>query len=160
MAIRCPVELSDCTLLFENWAYRLENVRGTLRPGESTRIDREHPFNLEWRLMRRRVKDTNQVITPWDTASKDIPRILEMMMFHEAAGATGYTQLTHQYQGFVDLSDHLTAGSAVLVGRISSPAVRLLSPGVEPADRANQAWTFVRIVWPVRQGPAGRQSSR
>lgn len=145
-----PVELTDCSLLFENWVYRLENVRGVLRPGESTRIDREHPFNLQWRLMRRRVQDTNQAITPWDSASTDVPRILEMMMFHEAAGATGYTQLTHQYQGFVDLSDHVTSGCAVLVGRCSVPLVRLVTPGVERAEQASQAWTFVRIVWPVR----------
>lgn len=152
-----PAELTDCALLFENWAYRLEGVRGRLGPGEATRIDREHPFNLEWRLMRRRVKDTDLVITPWDAASKDIPRILEMMMFHGAAGAAGYTQLTHQYQGFVDLSDHLTAGCAVLVGRLAQPAVRLASPDIDLPERRDQAWTFVRVVWPVRPGSAARQ---
>jgi hypothetical protein len=155
-----PYDLTESMVLFENWAYRLDSTDGRLRPGQSVQIEGEHPFNLEWRLMRRRVKDTNDVRTPWDPASKDVPRILEMMMFHGAAGASGYTHLSHRYQGFVDLSDHLTAGCAVLVGRCAQPAVEFLVNGQQRHDTTDQHWTFVRIVMPVRawshtRSPAG-----
>jgi hypothetical protein len=155
-----PYDLTESMVLFENWAYRLDSTDGRLGPGQSVQIEGEHPFNLEWRLMRRRVKDTNDVRTPWDPASKDVPRILEMMMFHGAAGASGYTHLSHRYQGFVDLSDHLTAGCAVLVGRCAQPAVEFLVNGQQRHDTTDQHWTFVRIVMPVRawshtRSPAG-----
>ena len=145
-----PVELRDCMVLFENWAYRLDQTEGQLAPGQTARIDRERPFNLEWRLMRRRVRDISDVTTPWDPSLRDVPRIMEMIMFHEAAGGASYTQLTHGFQEDMDLSDHLNAGSAILWARSGERAAELsVEPRDETRDR-DQFWTFVRIVFPVR----------
>ncbi len=144
-----PIDLDDVVVLYENWAYRLDRTDGKLARGQTTDIALEHPYNLEWRLMKRRVKDTNDVRSPWDPASRDIPRIVEMMMFHGAAGASSYTELDHSYQGYVDMSDHLTAGRAILCGRCQTAALRLTIDGKEIDNSAQRNWTFIRLTFSV-----------
>jgi hypothetical protein len=99
--------------------------------------------------------------SPWDVTDKRIPRIADLLMFYRAAGGKGYTGLTHNYQGFVDLSDQLYLQRAVLVAEIEqmesgkgsgSPqavGTELLVDGEPVADRYDQNRTFVRIVFPV-----------
>ena len=83
----------------------------------------------------------------------DVPRIVEMLMFHEAAGGARYTRLTHRYQSWLDMSDHLNLNRAVLVGRVAKGASRLLVGGdvIVP----DQQWVYYRIVLPVSPA-AGR----
>jgi hypothetical protein len=144
-----PSSLSDCMVLYDNWAYRLERKGGILRPGDSARVELEKAINLSWRLTRRRVVEIRDVTTPWNPQDLDIARIVEMMMFFKAAGGENYTGLRHRYQPYVDLSEHLRLGRAILVGRASAPATALLLDG-EPADAEyEQRWTFCRVVFPV-----------
>ncbi len=139
-------ELTDCMVLYENWMYP---VTGTLGPGEAVAFDGVSPRHLEWHLSRRRVVDSKDVGTPWDQASADVPRILEMMMFYRAAGGAAYTGLSHRYQPSLDLSEHLRTGCAILVGRSATPGSRLRAPAADwPADRVRQ-WAFYRVVFPV-----------
>ncbi len=139
-------ELTDCMVLYENWVYP---VSGTLRPGQSVTFDGVSPRNLEWHLSRRRVVDSKDVGTPWEQASVDVPRILEMMMFYRAAGGAAYTGLTHRYQPGLDLSDHLRTGRAILVGRGTAAGSRLgPQQGNWEPDRVRQ-WAFYRVVFPV-----------
>jgi len=147
-----PVELHDCLVLYSVWAYRLERTGGTLRPGQRTRVEVERPLNLEWRLTRRRVLDNRNVTTPWNAQSLDVPRLIEVMMFHGAAGGDDYTSLTHRYQNYLDLSDHLQSGRAILLGRASEPGRTLEIDGADdpPGDR----WTFCRVLFPVSRTPA------
>ena len=144
-----PGELTDCVVLFANWMYRLDAVSGSLAPGESTPVDIERPLNLEWRLTRKRVVEAEDVHVPWNQGNLDIPRILEIMMFHEAAGGDTYTRLTHRYQSFVDLSQQLNSGRAVLLGRCKTPATELTSDQIATGDTYDRRWTFCRILFPV-----------
>jgi len=155
-----PVELTDCMVLFGNWAYRLDRTGGRLAPGQTTRVDLERAFNLEWRLMRRRVRDTNDVTTPWDPTEEHVPRIMEIMMYHKAAGGVSYTQLTNRYQWYVDLTDHLTSGCAILWGRSEQRATELLLNGDRASDAYDQHWTFYRILFPVQQAASPNERSR
>ena len=140
------VELTDCMVFFENWMYP---VAGTLAPGKAVTFDGVSPRNLEWHLSRRRVVETRDVVTRWDQASTDVSRILEMMMFYRAAGGAAYTGLTHRYQTYVDLSEHLRTGRAILVGRSAAAGSRLVPEHAGgDASRVRQ-WTFYRIVFPV-----------
>ena len=77
----------------------------------------------------------------------DVPRIVQMLMFHDAAGGSHYTQLTHRYQSRLDLSDHLNLQRALLVGRVSAGASTLMlgSEVINP----DQQWVYYRIVFPV-----------
>ncbi len=149
-----PVELSDCVLLYDNWAYKLERKGSVLQPGDSTPIHLEKPLNFSWRLTRRRVVNIKDITTPWEQRDTDVPRILEMMMFHGAAGGDGYTQLRHRYQKYVDLSDHLINGRAILLGRAKQPASEIVVNGDASGRQHDQRWTFYRVVFPVDDSKA------
>ncbi len=140
------VELHDCQVLYRNWSYPLT---GTIEPGATVSFEGLRPRNLEWRLTRRQVVETREIGTPWDQASWDVPRILEILMFYQAAGGRRYTGLTHRYQPYLDLSEHLRTGQAILVGRSARPATTLLRDGQSQAELTDRQWTFYRIVYPV-----------
>jgi hypothetical protein len=141
------VELAQCYVYFENWAYPIE---GRLRPGDSYALDGVSPLDLKWHLTRRRVIQSQDISTPWDRADLTDPgRVAEMLMFHSASGGRTYTRLGHGYQSFVDLSRHLRVGRAILVGRGASPASRLTCDGEHPPEEQVNQWTFYRVVIPV-----------
>jgi len=144
-----PIQLTDCQLLYANWVYRLDRTGGILQPGQTTQVEAEQALNLNWRLTRRRVVDVRDVTTPWDQRGLDVPRILEVMMFHGAAGGEGYTHLHNRYQADVDLSEHLRTGRAILVGRTRTPASEIVLNGRPAGDRYDQRWTYCRVVFPV-----------
>lgn len=156
-----PVELTDCILAHGEKLYRL----GTLRPQQEVAVDPQSSLNLEWRLTLRTVVESKDIATPWDQASLEIPRIVQMLMFHEAARGRSYTGLTHRYQPYIDLSEHVRLGQAVLVGRGKEPLSRLVEgtasegrdgtrsvptteqPLADPQD--TNSWTWYRLVLPV-----------
>jgi hypothetical protein len=141
-----PVELSDCLMACGEKLYRL----GTLRPGQTVTVDPSTSLNLEWRLTERRFEKTRDVATPWRQDSTDVPQIVQMLMFHEAARGRGYTGMMHRYQPELDLSEHIRLGRAVLVGRAADPVAELRH-GDEPLVESGQArtWTWYRLVFPV-----------
>jgi hypothetical protein len=150
-------ELRDCMVLYGNWAYRLERVSGRLAPGQVTRVDWERPFNLEWRLMRRSVREITESTVPWDPTDEDVPRILEILMFHKAAGGANYTRLVNRYHGYLDLSEHLTSGNAILFGRSEKPLAEFMINDGETPGSYDHTWTFCRIVFPVNQTPVSKR---
>src|SRR5438094_54206 len=107
-----PISLTDCILAHGEKLYRV----GTLSHGQRVQMADLAPLDLEARLTQRRVEQTKDISTPWEQDSTDIPRIMQMLMFHEAARGTTYTGLTHRYQPRIDLSQHVHLGQAVLVG--------------------------------------------
>jgi hypothetical protein len=142
-----PIELSECILAHGEKLYRL----GILRPGQVVSIDSQSSLNLEWRLTLRSVVESKDVTTPWDQASTDVPRIVQMLMFHEAARGTSYTGLTHRYQSYIDLSEHVRLGEAVLVGRAAEPVAHLRS-GADALESPHgvTTWTWYRLILPVK----------
>ncbi len=141
------VELHDAMVLFRNWTYP---ISGTLRAGQAISFDGLPPRNLEWRLTRRRVVETRDVSTPWDQTSLDASRILEILMFHDAAGGRSYTDLTHRYHPYLDLSEHLRTGRAILVGR-GPPASSLTQAGQSLEEAIDRQTSLYRIVFPVEE---------
>ncbi|MCH8150434.1 MAG: hypothetical protein IH987_21055 [Planctomycetes bacterium] len=107
---------------------------------------------LEGYLTQKRIVESEDVKTRWDRTDRDIPRILEMMMFHEAAGGDSYTELTNRYQAYSDLSDHLKLGRAVLIGYTNERS-GVLESGKTPLTASydkDRQYTFYRIVFPVK----------
>jgi hypothetical protein len=142
------VGLTDCILAYGDRLYRL----GAVAKGQRVQMAEFPPLNLEARLTQRRVENTKDVSTPWEPDSVDIPRIMQMVMFHESARGRSYTGLTHRYQPRVDLSEHVRLGQAVLVGRGAKPAVKLSTgesgaPAAEAEDITSYTW--YRIALPV-----------
>jgi hypothetical protein len=141
------ITLTECLLAQGEKLYRL----GTLARGQRVVIAEQAPLNLEARLTQRRVEQTKDVSTPWEQDSVDIPRIMQMLMFHEAARGSNYTGLTHRYQPQIDLSEHIRLGQAVLVGRAETPGTELRRDSTSPLVDSQQLthWTYFRIILPV-----------
>lgn len=144
-----PVELTECQLVHENWIYRLES---TLRPGESVAVREMKQQNLKWRLQRKSLVATSDVSTPWDEGElDDIPRLLEVMLLHGLAGGQAYTRLTHRFQAFLDQSEQVRAGRAILLARAAVPAAECQMAERREPLVAGQQWTIVRFVLPVEK---------
>jgi hypothetical protein len=146
-----PFSLEDCLLAFGDWAYSIERLEAR----GSVAVDELTLRGLEYLLTRRKVdvKQMENITTPWDPEDVDVPRILQMMMFHQAAGGRAYTGWLDRFQGYVDLSGHLTLGRAILVGRASQAGAHLKRDGQTLTDGREQHWTFYRIVYPVANQP-------
>lgn len=139
-----PVALRDCKLCYGRWVYSVP----TLPAGGEYEIDRSSTAKtIDGMLTKTQVdKDYKDRSQAWDRRTFDLNRILEIMMFHKAAGGTKYTQLLHRFQSEIDFTDHLTQGRALLVGKTAeSPTTMLASDEVE----ANTT-TYVRILLPVK----------
>jgi hypothetical protein len=141
-----PFELTEPLILFDEHLYRIPK---SLAPGQTISLSSLAPLNLESRLTQRLVLEQKDMATPWDAAQLDVPRIIDMLMFHEAANGAGYTGLTHRYQPWLDLSSQLTLGRAILIGRSATPQGDLSLEGSSLAERVDQRWTWYRVSIPV-----------
>jgi hypothetical protein len=141
------VPVRDALLAYNHWSYR---IRQELAPGARARLQGRLPDdNLVWRLTQRRLtEEYKEFSTPWDETTRNVPRIIEMLMWHGAAGGRGYTGLLHRYQGDIDLSEHLRTGRAVLIARVETPAAELTLDG-QMVNDAVRRWTWYRVVFPV-----------
>ena len=149
--------LSHCILAYDRWAYELE----TLAPGQSVEIgmmSQRSELRTRWtgcRLVGRRSDQSyREEFAVYDQSSSDPLYVLRMMMFYEAAGGRRYTGLTNDYQRFVDFSDLLKTGRAVLMAQAPDAGAELLrdgqTAGAGPRDRHA---VFVRFALPVKKKP-------
>jgi hypothetical protein len=151
-----PIALTDSLVAFEDRLYRL----GKLQPGQMVSLGTLTPLNLEARLTELTFEGSKEVSTVWKRDSNDLPRIVQMLMFHESARGRTYTGLTHRYQPYLDLSGHLGLGRAVLVGKAAEPITRLVDGSelahqddlAQASDRT--ALTWCRVIFPVRLQPS------
>ncbi|HEV7282695.1 MAG TPA: hypothetical protein VGN57_20990 [Pirellulaceae bacterium] len=151
-----PVTLEEARIISGSWIYTLDD----LEPGETWSLSElDSPMNLEWRLKRRRsTADNRDETETWDPTHASFERLVEMLMFHQAAGGRDYSaDLGHEYYPQLDLSDRLEYPGAMLVGRIVQPALTVTAePDVfDAADRRVETW--VRIVLPVAPAESPRR---
>ena len=101
-------------------------------------------------LTQRRVLNGRNVTAPWDWQHTDVDRILQLVMFYDAANGRSYTQLLHDYQRWLDMSDQLKLRRAILVGRMAASATQLTLDGrpVNAAQRAESS--YCRVLYPVQ----------
>ncbi len=151
--------LKGSLLCYGRWAYELGN------------LERGRPIQIGLSVQRRDLKtlltgrklvlgENREINTPYDRASTDLAYVLRAMMFFKAAGGYHYTGLANRYQAFVDLSDVLQAGHAILVAEAptaaeASQGVQILRNGA-PLDAAEaEHLTVYRFVLPVKKLEAG-----
>ena len=146
---RLDAPLTDCFLVSGRWAYKI----GELAPGQTVSIRPGEQRDLQAVLkdfkIVKKEKGLEQVSTPYDQAGFDVASILQQMMFYDAAGGRRYTGLANRYQGFVDLSDLLDLGQAILWGATTERPAELESEGRPLADASQRHWTFYRFVLPL-----------
>lgn len=142
------MELTDCYVFHGRWAYFVARLpaNGTARivPGQSAQ-------NTEKVLKRRRVQESTDGGELWDRQSTDVQRIMEVTMFHSAAGGRSYTSLSNRFQSYVDLSSHIDGDRAVLVGKVKNPPSKIQVDGQEVDEDQAQSWSYVRIIYPVQK---------
>lgn len=94
--------------------------------------------------------------TDYDPQSRDRQQLVRIISFHELAGGKGYTGLDNYALAKLELTGLMHLQRAVLIGRVQSPATRLLRQTDNSSDEKieiepQQRHTFLRIVLPVRQ---------
>ena len=145
-----PGPLEDCVLFFERWAYPIRQ----LRPGQSIDVEIDlDPQRTETYLRRVKVQQDRNVEQPYDRSSFEIPKIVEIMSAYGMAGGKKYTDLSNDYQSFVDLSRLVENGRAVLIGRSAEPAATLKRDR-RPLDAVGSRWTYYRFVFAVQDSAA------
>ena len=148
-----PVTLRDAAVACGPWYYKI----GTLPPGASFALESvQRKQNLTYRLTRRSVdqsgdRNYTDITTPWKQTSFDVGRIMEMIMFHAAAGGRDYTGLVHRYQGQLDMSDQLNMQTAILFGRLDVPASQWTVTADGLGARTERNWAFGRVLIPVQR---------
>ncbi len=141
------VTLRDCAVCFGRWYYEV----GRLGPGDEFSFDGAQNKDLRSRLTRRIIFDSSKEMNaPWDPTNDDIGRIMEMFMFHEAAGGReAYTNLLHRYDGALDMSDMLQLKRAVAYGRTEDSVCSIAVDGVDAEKVRHVRHVFYRLVIPV-----------
>jgi hypothetical protein len=147
------VPLKDCVLLFgrtergeRGWAYPLLKP---LSPGDNIPFEHLESQTVETFLTKRRIISSKDEAAGYDRAAFDVSRIVEVMMFHDRAGATNYTGLLNRYQNFVDMSNELELGRAILVGHGPEGATVEINLEATAAEGENNHTTIYRFVLPV-----------
>ncbi|REK05505.1 MAG: hypothetical protein DWQ37_23610 [Planctomycetota bacterium] len=141
------VPLTDAVLLYEKWAFVLR----TFEPGQLIDVETVDPQTSDTYLRKVTARGDRQVAEPFDQATFEVPRIVEMITAQGLAGGEKYTGLTNRYQAFAELSDLVRNGQAVLLGRVERSAAQLQHDGEPLAPEHTRRWTFYRYVFPVEQ---------
>ncbi len=148
-----PVKLVDCHVTSGEWLYRIDE----LQPKQKIKAGSLTPLNLEARLTRRQVIDTKDLSTPWQSDDTDLPRIVQMLMLHNAVKGPTYTGMSHRYQPQIDLSEHLRLSRAILTGRAEKPAATLQLADVPADSLSSQNWIWYRVILPVQPRDSAAQ---
>ena len=147
---KLPFKLKNCRLIFENWAYVLENP---LNPGDTFDVQTGTTEKSLRSILTRKVKlkkSDRSENSPWDPTDIRVNRIADIMMFYQASGGMAYTNLSHQYHSFTDMTDQLNLHRAILVGEVDEPGAILKVNGKSTLAQYDQTTTVVRILLEVQ----------
>ncbi len=135
--------LMNCIVAQDRWAYEL----GTIEPGKTAELGLHLKRNdlknylTGYHMVKEGNLASRQETTSFEMYNRDAPYILRMMMFYEAAGGRGYAHIANDYQSFVDLSNMLKTGRAILV-----------ADALQNAAAKDQGATLLRKDAPVAGG--------
>ncbi len=149
--------LKNCLLAYDRWVYEL----GTLAPGQAAILDQNvKRSELKTLLTGKKAifeEKYHQEITPYESTSTDVAYILRIMMFYNAIDGQSYTRMDNEYQTFVDLSDLLKTGRAILTAQGPDQSMEkyqgaaLLRDDKLLAGPADKHITLYRFVFPVKR---------
>jgi len=159
--------LKNCVLAYDRWAYELHD----LAPGQAAMFDQNSKRSeLKTLLTGKRAifgEKYSQEVTQYEPENTNIAYVLRYMMFYSAINGESYTKMDNAYQSFVDLSDLLKTGRAILTAEGPSQPLEkyqgaaLLRNDKPLAGPQDRHVTLYRFVFPVkREAPAGGAGSR
>jgi hypothetical protein len=138
------VPLTDAFLLYGPWTWPL----ATIAPGATIELDgRTDPQRLDSYLKPHAADgDLRQT---YDPNALNVDRIVQVMGFFDATGGKSYAKLSSRYQAFIDMSNQLYVGRAVLVARATG-RTQLMNGEQALGSAEDQQWTIYRFVTDVR----------
>jgi hypothetical protein len=149
--------LKNCLLAYDRWAFEL----GTLAPGQAAILDQNAKRSeLKTLLTGKKAifeEKYHQEITPYESSSTNVAYILRIMMFYNQIDGQSYTRMDNEYQTFVDLSDLLKTGRAILTAEGPDQSLEkyqgaaLLRDEKPLAGPADKHITLYRFVFPVKR---------
>ena len=141
------IKLHDARLYYDRWVYNLEDFKNS----STVAIGSDYlPAPIETILQKKQISGDQSIEQAYSTANLNIDRIIEVLMFHQAAGGPKYTAgLINRMNWKLDLSRQLSLGKAVLVGRIETPVTKLLNNKQALTEKHQKNWTYLRILIPV-----------
>jgi hypothetical protein len=154
--------LENCLVAHRQWAYEL----GTIEPGKTMQLDTNlkrtdlNHYLTGYRMIKENKNIQRQEAaetTPFEIYKRDTSYILRTMMFYGAAGGRNYTHLANDYQSFVDLSNLLKTGRAILVADAVQNANEtkqgaiLFRKDTSLAHKGDSHTVIYRFVFPVKR---------
>lgn len=117
------VDILDGRLIYQNWVYLLPTrfAAGATLP----KLELLRQKNFRWLLSRQKALESSSQAEVWSTTRQSTERVVEMMLFHQAAGGQDYTSLEHRPLGHLDLSHVLGQDRCLLTGRLDAPICNL-----------------------------------
>lgn len=96
---------------------------------------------------------SSQVISPYNSKSRDPMYLVNMLSFYDFAGGMDYVGLAHSQFRFLEVSDTIRLNHAVLIGKLDMPATsfEVNDHVVKPSESS----TLVRVFLPVDRRPPG-----
>jgi hypothetical protein len=143
-------DLLDGLLFYRGWLYRLPT---RLPSGASFELSTQDlPKDLARYLQRRQISNNTDVGLPWDpTDTHDLPRLVEILTLHQAAGGRSYTGLFQRYRPELDLSRLLALQRIIILARLDRSLLEwsVARGGVPFPSADEQRATYLRLVLPV-----------
>ncbi len=143
------VDLYDCALFHGRWVYLLH----TIKAGQQAVVTDD--LNRNIRTVQSYLTRLGDWTAESDAQRTDLVRIVNRMLFYDAAGGLEYTPLKNRYQAFVDMSDLLAAGQAILVGRADQAALEVTDGNANLSASPDRPQTFYRFVFSLDATPGG-----
>ncbi|MGB1925932.1 MAG: hypothetical protein ACPHL6_05340, partial [Rubripirellula sp.] len=143
------VDILNGMLIYRNWTYLLP----TRFPAgsEINSLDTLRQKNFRWQLSRQQALESSTETEPWNPADTTaLDRISEMLLFHEAAGGTRYTNLKHAALSSLDLSHVLTDDRCILFGQLENAATKIDAQNGGDMSLQGRRQTFLRVIIPVK----------
>ncbi len=142
------VDILDGMLIYRNWTYLLP----TRLPAGSriASLDSLRQKNFRWQLSRQKALKSSTKTSAWNPAdNSNIERISEMILFHEAAGGSRYTNLLHGPLSALDLSHVLSEDRCILFGRVAEAATSINIASENQTETPGKRQTYLRVILPV-----------
>jgi hypothetical protein len=140
--------INNCRVLFENSAYLMDRP---LEANETVDIGSDTRERTATVYLTQRIQEAGEDVSgDWNPQDMRINRISDLLMFYGAAGGQNYTGLTHGYQRFIDLSEHLYLGRAILVGEIEQLGTEIGLTSESGSANYDSRTTMIRVCLPVR----------
>ena len=136
------IPLSDATLFHGSWVYPL----GTIEPGRTVTVGKEDAM----RTVRNHLTRFGEWESESDAQRSDVSRVLNRMVFYEAAGGRDATPLKNRYMSDVDMTELLTDGRAILIAESDKAAFQVFQAEESISYPQALRASMYRFVLPIQ----------